>query len=97
MIYTVTFNPSLDYIVTVDEFTVGKTNRTTSELMLPGGKTLQVNESFAWLWEVASRGLFSADSLAKAICEEFDSTPEDAAGQAAQTITLWQQLGVLQS
>lgn len=66
-------------------------------LMLPGGKTLQVNESFAWLWEVASRGLFSADSLAKAICEEYDSTPEDAAGQAEQTIMLWRQLDVLQS
>ena len=28
MIYTVTFNPSLDYIVTVDQFELGKTNRT---------------------------------------------------------------------
>ena len=43
MIYTVTFNPSLDYIVTVDDFTVGKTNRTTSELMLPGGKGINVS------------------------------------------------------
>lgn len=66
-------------------------------LMLPGGKTLQVNESFAWLWEVASRGLFSIDSLAKAICDEYDSTPEDAAEQAAQTVSLWKQLDVLQS
>ena len=32
MIYTVTFNPSLDYIVTVDDFKLGLTNRTTSEL-----------------------------------------------------------------
>ena len=38
MVYTVTFNPSLDYIVTVDDFQTGITNRTTSELMLPGGK-----------------------------------------------------------
>ena len=36
MIYTVTFNPSLDYIVTVPEFELGKTNRTDSELLLPG-------------------------------------------------------------
>jgi 1-phosphofructokinase len=43
MIYTVTFNPSLDYIVTVDDFTAGKTNRTTSELMLPGGKGINVS------------------------------------------------------
>ena len=28
MIYTVTFNPSLDYIVSVDDFQLGMTNRT---------------------------------------------------------------------
>ena len=38
MIYTVTFNPSLDYIVSVENFQLGITNRTSSELMLPGGK-----------------------------------------------------------
>lgn len=43
MIYTVTFNPSLDYIVTVDDFKLGLTNRTTSELMLPGGKGINVS------------------------------------------------------
>jgi 1-phosphofructokinase len=43
MIYTVTFNPSLDYIVTVDDFRLGMTNRTTSELMLPGGKGINVS------------------------------------------------------
>ena len=43
MVYTVTFNPSLDYIVTVDDFELGLTNRTTSELMLPGGKGLNVS------------------------------------------------------
>ncbi len=31
MIYTVTFNPSLDYLVTVDDFKLGLTNRTSSE------------------------------------------------------------------
>lgn len=43
MIYTVTFNPSLDYIVSVDDFRLGLTNRTSSELMLPGGKGLNVS------------------------------------------------------
>ena len=37
MIYTVTFNPSLDYIVSVPGFELGKTNRTESEQLLPGG------------------------------------------------------------
>ena len=43
MIYTVTFNPSLDYIVTVDNFALGLTNRTTSEQILPGGKGINVS------------------------------------------------------
>ena len=43
MIYTVTFNPSLDYIVSVEDFRLGMTNRTCSELILPGGKGLNVS------------------------------------------------------
>ena len=43
MIYTVTFNPSLDYIVSVKDFEIGMTNRTYEELMLPGGKGLNVS------------------------------------------------------
>lgn len=43
MIYTVTFNPSLDYIVSVDNFRLGLTNRTVSELLLPGGKGINVS------------------------------------------------------
>ncbi len=43
MIYTVTFNPSLDYIVTVNDFRLGETNRTASEQMLPGGKGINVS------------------------------------------------------
>ena len=43
MIYTVTFNPSLDYLVTVDDFKLGLTNRTSSERLVPGGKGLNVS------------------------------------------------------
>lgn len=43
MIYTVTFNPSLDYIVSVDNFTLGKVNRTNKEIMFPGGKGINVS------------------------------------------------------
>ena len=43
MIYTVTFNPSLDYIVAVKDFRLGMTNRTESELLLPGGKGINVS------------------------------------------------------
>lgn len=43
MVYTVTFNPSLDYIVSVADFRLGLTNRTDSEAILPGGKGLNVS------------------------------------------------------
>lgn len=43
MIYTVTFNPSLDYIVSVENFRLGLTNRTSFELILPGGKGLNAS------------------------------------------------------
>ncbi len=43
MIYTVTFNPSLDYIVRVDDFRLGQVNRTTEELLYPGGKGINVS------------------------------------------------------
>lgn len=43
MIYTVTFNPSLDYIVSIKDFQLGKTNRTCAEQMLPGGKGINVS------------------------------------------------------
>lgn len=43
MIYTLTLNPSLDYIVTVKDFQMGKTNRTLTEKMVPGGKGINVS------------------------------------------------------
>lgn len=43
MIYTVTFNPSLDYIVSMDSFELGRTNRTTGERIFPGGKGINVS------------------------------------------------------
>lgn len=43
MIYTVTFNPSLDYIVTVKELCMGMVNRTERELIYPGGKGINVS------------------------------------------------------
>ncbi len=43
MIYTVTFNPSLDYVVSVEDFRLGRTNRSQSEQLLPGGKGINVS------------------------------------------------------
>ena len=43
MIYTVTFNPSLDYIVDVDDFKLDSINRTRGEKILAGGKGINVS------------------------------------------------------
>ena len=43
MIYTVTFNPSIDYIVRLENFTSGEINRVNYEQILPGGKGINVS------------------------------------------------------
>lgn len=43
MIYTVTFNPSLDYIVSIRNFEEGSVNRASDEMILPGGKGINVS------------------------------------------------------
>ncbi|MBT9776529.1 1-phosphofructokinase [Clostridium sp. MCC353] len=47
MIYTVTFNPALDYVVKVDHFTLGEINRTSEEHIFYGGKGLNVSAILA--------------------------------------------------
>lgn len=43
MIYTVTFNPSLDYVVQAEKLVTGEVNRMTSEAVFPGGKGVNVS------------------------------------------------------
>ena len=43
MIYTITFNPALDYTTQVENFEIGKINRTKTENILAGGKGLNVS------------------------------------------------------
>lgn len=43
MIYTVTLNPSLDYMTRLDNLTLGVTNRAQSETIFPGGKGINVS------------------------------------------------------
>lgn len=43
MVYTVTFNPALDYVVRVEDFQPGETNRTSSDELQFGGKGINVS------------------------------------------------------
>ena len=49
MIYTVTLNPSLDYIMQAEAFAAGKVNRSQAERILPGGKGINVSRVLAEL------------------------------------------------
>lgn len=43
MIYTLTLNPSVDYIVKLESFGIGELNRTVDEAKFPGGKGINVS------------------------------------------------------
>jgi 1-phosphofructokinase len=43
MIYTITFNPAIDYIVSVADYRGGAVNRSSSEKLLAGGKGINVS------------------------------------------------------
>lgn len=85
MIYTVTFNPSLDYIVTVENFTCGAVNRTTDEKIFPGGKGINVSMVLKNLgFHNTALGFlagFTGDKLkalvqAKGVCADFIEVEE---------------------
>lgn len=49
MIYTVTLNPSLDFITRLKKLTLGETNRADSETIFPGGKGINVSRLLSQL------------------------------------------------
>ncbi len=49
MVYTVTFNPAIDYVVHTDKLAIGMTNRSKSEQMYVGGKGINVSMVLAEL------------------------------------------------
>lgn len=74
MIYTVTLNPSIDYLVNVDSFLPGVTNRAKHETVMPGGKGINVSLMLRHLG-VANTALgflsgFSGDEIERLMREE---------------------------
>ncbi|ALC80905.1 MULTISPECIES: 1-phosphofructokinase [Bacillus] len=56
MIYTVTLNPSVDYIVKVEDFELGGLNRSSYDVKYPGGKGINVSRILTRL-QVSSKAL----------------------------------------
>ena len=67
MIYTVTFNPAIDYVISLPEFVEGKINRSSEEEIFVGGKGINVSIMLHRLG-IASKALgFTAGFTGKAI------------------------------
>ena len=61
------------------------------------GRMLSLNETAAWLWKQAQeQGDFTADSLAKALCDEYDGSPDQALADVKETISQWTELKVVE-
>lgn len=74
MVYTVTFNPAVDYVVHTDEIAMGGVNRTRSEEIYFGGKGINVSTVLSRLG-VKSRALgfvagFTGDAIEKGAAEK---------------------------
>ena len=61
------------------------------------GRMLSLNETAAWLWKQAvEQGDFTADSLAKALGDEYEVSPEQALNDVKETINQWTELKVVE-
>lgn len=54
-----------------------------------GTRAMEVNESFAFLWNKFSGTDFSTEDLASALVEEYEIDPESASVDALSTISIW--------
>ena len=61
------------------------------------GRMLCLNETAAWLWKKAQdSGDFTVESLANALCQEYEVTPEQALTDVKETIDNWTGIGVIE-
>ncbi len=61
------------------------------------GRMLCLNETAAWLWKQAQQaGDFTAESLAQALCSEYEVSPEQALNDVKETINQWTELKVVE-
>ena len=73
MLYTLTFNPSLDYYLKVNNIRRGAVNRTAGEKLLPGGKGINVSLALKELGDDTMALGFVAGFTGKAILDEINA------------------------
>ena len=72
MIYTVTFNPSIDYIIRLDKFTAGAINRVNYEQVLGGGKGVNVSIVLGNFGQPTTALGFVAGFTGAELCRQLD-------------------------
>ena len=72
MIYTVTFNPSLDYYLKVNNLKSGAVNRTASERLTVGGKGINISRELKELGDTSVALGFIAGFTGREILAEID-------------------------
>ncbi len=61
------------------------------------GRMLCLNDTAAWLWKKALEiGNFTIESLADALCQEYEVERPQALADVKETIENWKQLGVVE-
>lgn len=70
MIYTITFNPALDYTIKVQNFEAGKINKSQKEYIYPGGKGINVSIILKMLGQETTATGFISGFVGKEIEEE---------------------------
>jgi len=61
------------------------------------GRLLCLNETACFLWERATaQGNFTVESLAKALCEEYDVSEDDALKDVESIVGEWQKVNVVE-
>ena len=60
------------------------------------GKLLCLNETAAWLWQKASEGDFTIESLTEALCDEYEVSAEQAKADVAAIVAEWQKVNVVE-
>ena len=73
MIYTVTLNPSIDYVINLKSLNIGQINRVNSENIYPGGKGINVSRVLKTLgYDNVATGFisgFTGDFIINSLCE----------------------------
>lgn len=58
-------------------------------------QVLTLNSVAAWLWEQASQGEFTAESLAGALCAKYEVEPDVALADVKEQLAQWKEYGIV--